>query len=152
VAHTLHQFLQAGISGSGHRVSGVPQIMKVQFGHAIARPVGRATPGTDAERKGHAEEPIALHSPTLGSTSHHGFREARFSYQIFYQERPTNPAANCQIPCSAGRSQVASVSDGRILPSWSCGFDSRRPLQHFRGIFRTLLGDPLGPRVRCESP
>jgi hypothetical protein len=45
---------------------------------------------------------------------------------------------------AAQRTSVRGVIFGAVLPSWSCGFDSRRPLSLFRRTFRTLSGCPLG--------
>jgi hypothetical protein len=37
----------------------------------------------------------------------------------------------------------------RCLPSWSCGFDSRRPLLLIRAVFRILSSSPRRRRARC---
>ena len=58
----------------------------------------------------------------------HGLREGAIFYQDFYQSRCKKPAACTGNPYGTGHPGI-SVRAGRIiLPSWSCGFDSRHPL------------------------
>src|SRR5580693_1935574 len=77
-----------------------------------------------------------MHGTGLGCTSLHGFRTTAIFYQNFYpkvQQSGAEMLYALVIPANW------SVRLGYVtsLPSWSCGFDSRRPLQ-FTSFFSIL--------------
>jgi hypothetical protein len=89
----------------------------------------------------------------LRGTSVHGFRAATIFYPDFYPNR-----YRCRVEMPYLLVTVANCigRPGSVttLLSWSCGFDSRRPLPQLRGMFRKFLGYPLGAAcpLRARSP
>ena len=75
-----------------------------------------------------------MHGTGLGCTSLHGFRATAIFYPDFYPEVRQSGAKMLYVLVMPAN---WSVRPGCVtsLPSWSCGFDSRRPLQ-LAGFFR----------------
>jgi hypothetical protein len=83
---------------------------------------------------------ITMRRTALRCTSVHRFQAAAVFYPDFY---PNGQCSGIETPYLL---VTAANWDGRpervtSLPSWSCGFDSRRPLQ-FAGFFRFRV--PVG--------
>ena len=90
---------------------------------------------------------VRVQRTTLRCTRLHGFRAAAIIYPNFYPKRHRGGIEMSYLMVIAanwsGRSGCVTS-----LPSWSCGFDSRRPLQFIKD-FR--FGVPTCPRLESST-
>jgi hypothetical protein len=83
-----------------------------------------------------------VHRPALRCTRIHGFRVAAVFHPNFYPKRRRGGIEmSFLLVTAANRSGCPGCVTS--LPSWSCGFDSRRPLQ-FTGLFDSLFSNVRG--------
>ena len=86
-------------------------------------------------------------------TSIHKFRVMAVFYPDLYPERRHSQAETLYL-LVAGTSRSIPTEHTGNLPSWSCGFDSRRPLYVVRTAIAHCNGSPgdgrPGPVVRAE--
>ena len=83
----------------------------------------------------------------LRCTSLHRFREAAIFYPNFYPDRQRS-GVEMVYPLVTAASLGGWPEFVSSLPSWSCGFDSRRPLQ-LGGLFRFCVS--ICPRLKSST-
>jgi hypothetical protein len=98
---------------------------------------------------------VRVHRTAPRCTRIHGFRAAAIFYPNFYPKRRRS-GIEMSYPLITAANRSGQPELVTSLPSWSCGFDSRRPLFGFlpwSEAFSLGLGDlqeaRIRPRARC---
>ena len=123
------------------------------MGSARCPPSGTCTPAADAgfllllallyaQACSHRPNGVMAQRTALFCTAIHRFRATAIFYPNFYPNRRRSGVERLSLLVTAanpsGHRECATS-----LPSWSCGFDSRRPLQlinNFRSAVRVMTG------------